>query len=77
MLPSPTTTFRSYLFRVCVFGRKQMTILKSVPRIIPPRLLYTLASMGHGDELVSASMLLFCIIFTMCSTLQSGEELVK
>ena len=31
-----------------------MTILKRVPRIIPPRLLYVLAQMGHGDELVLA-----------------------
>jgi len=31
-----------------------MTILKGVPRIIPPRLLYTIARMGHGDELVIA-----------------------
>jgi L-fucose mutarotase len=31
-----------------------MTILKSIPRIINPRLLYTLARMGHGDELVLA-----------------------
>jgi L-fucose mutarotase len=31
-----------------------MTILKGVPRILPPRLLYVLASMGHGDELVLA-----------------------
>ena len=31
-----------------------MTILKHVPRIIPPRLLYVLAQMGHGDEIVLA-----------------------
>jgi L-fucose mutarotase/ribose pyranase (RbsD/FucU family) len=30
-----------------------MTILKGVPRIVQPRLLYSLASMGHGDEIVS------------------------
>lgn len=32
----------------------KMTILKGIPRIIPPRLLYVLASMGHGDEIVLA-----------------------
>ena len=32
----------------------KMTILKHVPRIIPPRLLYVLAQMGHGDEIVLA-----------------------
>ena len=31
-----------------------MAILKGVPRVLPPRLLYILASMGHGDELVLA-----------------------
>lgn len=31
-----------------------MTVLKGIPRILPPRLLYVLASMGHGDELVLA-----------------------
>ena len=31
-----------------------MTVLKGIPRILPPRLLYILASMGHGDELVLA-----------------------
>ncbi|CAB9509794.1 Fucose mutarotase [Seminavis robusta] len=29
-----------------------MTILKGIPRILPPRLLYALASMGHGDMIV-------------------------
>jgi L-fucose mutarotase len=32
----------------------KMTILKRVPRIINPQLLYTLARMGHGDVLVVA-----------------------
>lgn len=32
----------------------QMTILKHIPRVIQPRLLYVLASMGHGDEIVLA-----------------------
>jgi hypothetical protein len=27
-----------------------MTILRGIPRIIQPRLLYNLAKMGHGDE---------------------------
>lgn len=31
-----------------------MTILKGIPRLINPRLLHVLASMGHGDELVRA-----------------------
>lgn len=31
-----------------------MTILKAVPRVLPPRLLYLLASMGHGDTIVLA-----------------------
>lgn len=31
-----------------------MTILKFIPRVLPPRLLYVLASMGHGDEIVLA-----------------------
>lgn len=31
----------------------EMTILKNVPRILPPRLIYAMAQMGHGDELVS------------------------
>lgn len=31
-----------------------MTILKGIPRILPPRLLYVLAKMGHGDEIVLA-----------------------
>lgn len=29
-----------------------MTVLKGIPRVLPPRLLHVLASMGHGDELV-------------------------
>jgi L-fucose mutarotase len=32
-----------------------MTILKSIPRIINPQLLFALARMGHGDEIVSAA----------------------
>lgn len=31
-----------------------MTVLKGVPRVLNPRLLHVLASMGHGDELVLA-----------------------
>ncbi len=31
-----------------------MTVLKGIPRILNPRLLHVLASMGHGDELVRA-----------------------
>lgn len=31
-----------------------MTILKGIPRLLPPQLLYTLARMGHGDTLVIA-----------------------
>jgi hypothetical protein len=33
----------------------KMTILKGIPRIINPRLLYALARMGHGDELVGGA----------------------
>lgn len=29
-----------------------MTMLKGIPRVLNPRLLHVLASMGHGDELV-------------------------
>ncbi|EDQ90605.1 uncharacterized protein MONBRDRAFT_15956 [Monosiga brevicollis MX1] len=29
-----------------------MTILKGIPKILPPELLFALAKMGHGDELV-------------------------
>ena len=28
--------------------------LKGIPKIISPELLYTIASMGHGDEIVLA-----------------------
>jgi L-fucose mutarotase len=31
-----------------------MTILKGIPRVITPRLLFALARMGHGDEIVLA-----------------------
>jgi L-fucose mutarotase len=31
-----------------------MTILKNIPRVINPKLLFALASMGHGDEIVLA-----------------------
>ena len=31
-----------------------MTILKGIPRCVPPKLLFALASMGHGDEIVLA-----------------------
>lgn len=30
-----------------------MVVLKTIPRVITPRLLYALARMGHGDEIVS------------------------
>ena len=32
----------------------QMTILRRIPAVINPKLLFALASMGHGDELVLA-----------------------
>eukprot|EP00045_Choanoeca_perplexa_P023174 m.12536 g.12536 ORF g.12536 m.12536 type:complete len:155 (+) comp9970_c0_seq1:46-510(+) len=31
-----------------------MTVLKGIPSILPPELLFALAKMGHGDELVIA-----------------------
>lgn len=31
-----------------------MTILKRIPKVLSPRLLHVLASMGHGDEIVLA-----------------------
>jgi len=31
-----------------------MTILKGIPRVINPKLLFALARMGHGDEIVLA-----------------------
>ncbi len=31
-----------------------MTILRGIPRVLNPKLLYVLASMGHGDEIVLA-----------------------
>ncbi len=31
-----------------------MTILKNIPQSVPPALLYALARMGHGDEIVIA-----------------------
>lgn len=31
-----------------------MTILKRIPKVLSPRLLHILASMGHGDEIVIA-----------------------
>jgi L-fucose mutarotase len=31
-----------------------MTILKGIPKVISPRLLFALARMGHGDEIVLA-----------------------
>ena len=31
-----------------------MTILKGIPKVITPRLLFALARMGHGDEIVLA-----------------------
>ena len=45
-----------------------MTILKNVPRVLPPRLLYVLASMGHGDELVLADA-----NFPAASVAKSGD----
>ena len=30
----------------------KMVVLKTIPRVINPRLLYALARMGHGDEIV-------------------------
>jgi L-fucose mutarotase len=31
-----------------------MTVLKGIPGILPPELIYALAQMGHGDEIVIA-----------------------
>lgn len=35
--------------------RAEMTILKGIPRVLPPQLLYTLARMGHGACLAALS----------------------
>lgn len=40
----------SLLITLSLFFR--MTILKNIPVCVPPELLYVLAKMGHGDELV-------------------------
>ena len=45
-----------------------MTVLKGVPRILPPQLLYVLASMGHGDQLVLADA-----NFPAASVAKSGD----
>jgi len=34
-----------------------MTVLKRIPKVLSPRLLHVLASMGHGDEIVLAGTL--------------------
>jgi len=35
-------------------GTQKMTVLKRIPKVLSPRLLHVLASMGHGDEIVLA-----------------------
>ncbi|MBN3294919.1 FUCM mutarotase, partial [Amia calva] len=49
-----------------------MVVLKGIPSILSPGLLYTLAKMGHGDELVLADA-----NFPVCSTCQCGPTEVR
>ena len=40
-----------FQFRVCLVLLVEMVVLKGIPSILTPELLYALAKMGHGDEL--------------------------
>nr|ADD38667.1 Protein fucU homolog [Lepeophtheirus salmonis] len=48
-----------------------MSRLRGIPSIISPELIYTLARMGHGDEIVFADS-----NFPSFSTCKSGPELI-
>ncbi|XP_075466402.1 fucose mutarotase isoform X3 [Ascaphus truei] len=49
-----------------------MVVLKGVPAVLSPELLYVLARMGHGDEIVLAD-----VNFPASSTSRSGPELIR
>ncbi|XP_071985382.1 fucose mutarotase isoform X1 [Engystomops pustulosus] len=49
-----------------------MVVLKGVPSVLSPELLYVLARMGHGDEIVLADA-----NFPVSSVSRSGPELVR
>ncbi|XP_056387196.1 fucose mutarotase isoform X3 [Hyla sarda] len=49
-----------------------MVVLKGVPSVLSPELLYVLARMGHGDEIVLADA-----NFPASSISRSGPELVR
>ncbi|KAM3912928.1 fucose mutarotase isoform 1-T1 [Leptodactylus fuscus] len=49
-----------------------MVVLKGVPSVLSPELLYVLARMGHGDEIVLADA-----NFPVTSISRSGPELVR
>ncbi|XP_077310974.1 fucose mutarotase isoform X1 [Lithobates pipiens] len=49
-----------------------MVVLKGIPSVLSPELLYTLARMGHGDEIVLADA-----NFPVSSISRSGPELIR
>ncbi|KAM9324972.1 fucose mutarotase [Gastrophryne carolinensis] len=49
-----------------------MVILKGIPAVLSPELLYALARMGHGDEIVLADA-----NFPVSSISRSGPELIR
>ncbi|XP_053306666.1 fucose mutarotase [Spea bombifrons] len=49
-----------------------MVVLKGVPSVLSPELLYALARMGHGDEIVLADA-----NFPAASISQAGPELIR
>ncbi|XP_066535799.1 fucose mutarotase [Hoplias malabaricus] len=49
-----------------------MVVLKGIPAVISPELLYALAKMGHGDELVLAD-----INFPVSSVCKSGPTEIR
>ncbi|XP_053548144.1 fucose mutarotase [Bombina bombina] len=49
-----------------------MVVLKGIPSVLSPELLYVLARMGHGDEIVLADA-----NFPACSTHRAGPELIR
>ncbi|KAM4703899.1 fucose mutarotase [Rhinophrynus dorsalis] len=49
-----------------------MVVLRGIPSVLSPELLYALARMGHGDEIVLADA-----NFPASSTSKSGPELIR
>uniref|UniRef100_A0A8C5Q965 Fucose mutarotase n=1 Tax=Leptobrachium leishanense TaxID=445787 RepID=A0A8C5Q965_9ANUR len=49
-----------------------MVVLKGIPSVLSPELLYALARMGHGDEIVLADA-----NFPASSTSKAGPELIR